>query len=432
MRNIPLKSRTIAEDAEVALSNRWSSWTSSLRCIEPAEVSRCTLALMLTLCFNTSAQMDTSLQLISKVDFQPQYELHDGKIIGLMGYTKTLSAPINIPAPTLTFEEGDSVNLSFWNLSQGAPHTIHLHGLDVDQANDGVPHLSFEVEHDEIGNYYFKAPHPGTYLYHCHVTSVLHVQGGMYGLMIIKPKSNPNLTWENGYQFDSENAWLFSEVDTNWHHDSIINHPHDPLATTHTILPYSPQHFVVNGKSEAQLSAMPLVASVGEKVYMRLANIGYFGNRVIFPAGMNAEVISSDGRPLPNTFSSDTIDVYPGERFGVMLEANSEFNDVVQVQYVDMNTHQVANTQEVDLTVSGFVGLDETVDQSFYAYPNPAATSVKLPLSGTWYATDLSGRQAQKIQSSGKTFNITSLKEGTYLLKHYDLPQKTIKLTVIR
>lgn len=432
MRNKRLKIKAVTEDVvlnppkyvQATPLNRWNSWSSGL--------SRCTLGLLLVLSFSSAAQIDTSLQLISKVDFQAQYELHDGKLIGLMGYTQTISGSINIPAPTLTFEEGDSVNLSFWNLSQGAPHTIHLHGLDVDQANDGVPHLSFEVEHDSTGHYYFKAPHPGTYLYHCHVTSVLHVQGGMYGLMIIKPKSNPNLTWENGYEFDSENAWLLSEVDTNWHHDSIINHPHDPMAMTHMILPYKPQHFVVNGKSEAQLDTMPLVASVGEKVYMRLANIGYYANRVIFPSGMNAQVIASDGRPLPNVFNSDTIAVYPGERFGVMLEANAEFNDVVQIEYVDLNTHQVTNTQEVDVTISGFIGLDELDETMRLAYPNPASNEVHLPNAGEWMVQDLSGRMVARLQSDDTRFNVSQLTNGTYLLTRDGQNPQLIKLIIQR
>jgi len=378
------------------------------------------------------SQMDASVQLISKVDFQPQYELEDGNEILLMGYTQTISAPINIPAPTLIFEEGDSVNLSLWNLSQGAPHTIHLHGLDVNQQNDGVPQLSFEIEHDETGDYYFKAPHPGTYIYHCHVMSVIHVQGGMYGLLIVKPKSDPNLTWENGYQFDSEQAWMMSEVDTNWHHDSIINHPHDPMNMLHTVLTYAPQHFLVNGKSGAQLDAMSLTASVGEKVYMRLANIGYYANRIIFPSGMNAQIIASDGRPIPNAFNSDTVDVYPGERYGVMLEATAEFNDIVQIQYVDLNTQNVANTQEIDLVVSGFIGLEEEHLSVQPAHPNPAAYEVHLPYSGIWTVQDFSGRHVMQLNSDHKTFDITSVPEGTYLLTSNNEPSQRVKLIVQR
>ncbi len=397
-----------------------------------SSLSRCTLALLLVFSLSASAQMDTTVQLISKIDFQEQFELHDGNLIHLMGFTELISAPINIPSPTLIFEEGDSVNLSLWNLSQGAPHTIHLHGLDVNQANDGVPQLSFEVEHDSIGDYYFKAPHPGTYIYHCHVMSVLHVQSGMYGLLIVKPKSNPNLTWENGYEFDSERAWMMSEVDTNWHHDSIINHPHTTGMNMDPILPYQPQHYLINGNAETQLDATPLVASVGEKVYMRLANIGYYGNKVIFPSGMNAQVIASDGRPLPNVFNSDTVVIYPGERFGVMLEATAEFNDVVQIQYVDMNTHQVANTQEVDLSISGFVALNEVDATVQFAYPNPASNQVKLPNAGNWTVQDLSGRQISQIHSASTQFDVSQLANGTYLLRQSGESTQLIKLIIQR
>lgn len=387
------------------------------------------LSLMLNPAFG---QMDTTLQLISKVDFQEQYELHDGNLIHLMGFTQLISAPLNIPAPTLVFEEGDSVNLSLWNLSQGAPHTIHLHGLDVNQENDGVPSLSFEIPHDSTANYYFKAPHPGTYIYHCHVTSVIHVQGGMYGLLIVKPKSNPNLTWENGYEFDSEHAWMMSEVDTIWHHDSIVNHPHDPNNMLHVVPDYYPQHYLINGKSEAQLDTMPIIASVGEKVYFRLANIGYDGNEIIFPSGMNAQVIASDGRPLPSPFNSDTINVYPGERFGVMLEADSEFNDVIQVNFVNLNTQEIESTQEVDLTISGFIGLNEISGSNYVAYPNPANIEVKLPFSGICLVLDLSGRQVTQLTSNNDVYDVSTLEVGTYIMRNFEEPNHSVKVTIQR
>ena len=379
-----------------------------------------------------SAQMDTTVQLISKIDIQPQYELYDGKLIGLMGYTKLLGEPIDLPSPTLIFEEGDSVRLSMWNLSQGAPHTIHLHGLDVDQANDGVPQLSFEIPHDSTGNYYFKAPHPGTYIYHCHVMSVLHVQAGMYGLLIVKPKSNPNVTWENGYEFDSEYAWLMSEVDTNWHHDSILNEPHGNGMMHASVLPYYPQHYLINGNSEGQLDNMAISATVGEKVYMRLANIGYYANRVVFPAEMNATVISSDGRPLPNTFDSDTVIVYPGERFGVLLEATTEFTDVIQVHYVNLNTHSVENVQEIDLTVEGFLGIEQASENESYAKPNPAKTTVLLPSSGRWIVLDLSGRTVANLDSDTNEYSIAHVQDGTYVLRKETNPSQTIKLMIAR
>lgn len=374
--------------------------------------------LLLISCFvgiSAIGQMDTSVMLISKIDFQPQYELHDGTLVELMGYSKTLGGALVLPSPTLEFEEGDSVNLSFWNLSQGPPHTIHLHGLDVDQQNDGVPMLSFDVVHDDTGSYFFKAPHPGTYIYHCHVTSVLHVQAGMYGLLIVRPKSNPNQTWDGGYDFHSEKAWMLSELDTNWHHDSIINHDHDPQATTHIILPYKPQHFLVNGKSESQLQATPYTASVGEIVYLRLANIGYYGNRIVLPVGLNAVIVSSDGRPLPAPIYSNTLEIYPGERYGVLVEAVSEFNGAIDVEYINLNTQEVENTQSVDVNIEGFIGLNELEDETFL-YPNPATDVVRTSENGDWLVFDISGKQLNTIRSEQNQLDVKHLNNGMYLL----------------
>ena len=91
------------------------------------------------------AQKRVVKQLFSKIDLEPQFELPDGNKIALMGYTELLGQSISIPGPLLEFGEGDSVTLILNNYSQGAPHTIHLHGLDANQANDGVPELSFLI-----------------------------------------------------------------------------------------------------------------------------------------------------------------------------------------------------------------------------------------------------------------------------------------------
>lgn len=385
------------------------------------------IAFLLLISITANAQMDTSLFLISKVDFQPQYVLSDGKQVELMGYSKTIGGALVLPSPTLEIEEGDSVNLSFWNLSQGAPHTIHLHGLDVNQEYDGVPMLSFEVAHDDTGSYYFQAPHPGTYLYHCHVTSVLHVQGGMYGMVIVRPKNNPNQSWNGGYDFDSERAWLLSELDTNWHHDSIINHPHDPMAMTHVILPYKPQHYLVNGKSETQLDATPFQAAVGEKVYLRLANIGYYGNQIVFPAGLQAQIVSSDGRPLPTAYASDTLDIFPGERFEVLVEATSEFVDAIQFNYIDMNTQTIANTQEVEVIIAGFMGQDELNDP-LYFYPNPATNVLNVSENGVWSIYTIAGQLVKTETTDNYQLNVSDLQEGSYLLRS---PSETTKKLLI-
>lgn len=322
-----------------------------------------------------SQAQDVTKLIFSKMDMAPQYELWDGNSTLLMGFTELMSTPISLPAPTLIFNEGDSVELKLRNMSQAAPHTIHLHGLDVDQQNDGVPHLSFVVEHTETRSYHFKAPHPGTYIYHCHVFSSLHVQAGMYGLLIVKPSDGSNNTWTGGYAFDKEYAWLMSEIDVNWHEDSIINETYDTSAMMHFIPEYHPQYFLVNGKSEQQLSdtSLAIHAETNQKIYLRLANIGNYGNRIIFPSALNVEIVSTDGRPLPTIEESDTVVVTPGERYGVMLNPTSDFNDSIFIEYFNLNTQEVENTQAVVVSISNPFRISEEDDKaSLSVYPNPA------------------------------------------------------------
>lgn len=345
------------------------------------------IILGLFLSFNwTKAQIDTTVRLVSKVDNDKQFELWDGTETMLMGYTKLLGESINLPSPVLYFNEGDSVELKLKNFSQGAPHTIHLHGLDVDQQNDGVPHLSFTVEHSEEGSYFFKAPHPGTYLYHCHVVSSIHVQAGMYGLLVVKPSSGLNETWENGFEYYKEYAWLSSEIDTNWHTEEFIHHQYDDNQQEHILPDYAPQYFLINGKSEQQLSdSLTEIQTIANtNTYLRLANIGYFGNRIIIPSELNAKIVSSDGRPLPSIEVSDTVELLPGERYGVILSPTEELMDSIKVEYFNLNTELIHSVQSVAISVDGFLSTEETtVRKTLSIYPNPAIDFISVNSSET-------------------------------------------------
>ena len=95
--------------------------------------------------------------------------LLDGQNVNVWGFAPNFGGFATIPGPTMIVNEGDIVTLNITNQSP-VPHTVHLHGLDVDQINDGVPQTSFEIPGMMgTGSYSFPAPHPGTYMYHCHV-----------------------------------------------------------------------------------------------------------------------------------------------------------------------------------------------------------------------------------------------------------------------
>jgi len=377
------------------------------------------------------SQQKVSTQLFSKMDFVPQFTLWDGNITMLMGFTSLMGTPIDIPGPTLIYTEGDSVELKLRNMSQSASHTIHLHGLDVNQQNDGVPHLSFEVGHNETESYFFKAPHPGTYLYHCHVTSSLHVQAGMYGMLIVKPQ-NINETWDGGFTFDKEYAWMTSEIDTVWHTDSIINHPHDTTTMMRLLPDYNPQYFFVNGRSENQLSDslnnIYISATANETVLLRLANIGYYGNRFIFPNQLNAKIISSDGRPLPNIEISDTLEILPGERYQLLLQSTIEFIDSITIQYFNLNSQIVENTQNVPIEISGFASVFTENLNEINVYPNPVTDFLYFQ----YYVKqidiyNINGSLIYSVNNSNQVY-VSHLEKGIYFVKLNTEIYKFIKL----
>ncbi len=144
--------------------------------------------------------------------------MHDGTTLRIWGFREdgSASSPYWVPGPTIRCKEGDHLFIHFANTS-GLEHTIHAHGMDVPQAVDGVPETSATVPPFGEFIYDFIVPHAGTYAYHCHVHTVLHLQMGMYGSVIVDPISGANTVWEGGPAFDRERLWVTGEYDSYWH-----------------------------------------------------------------------------------------------------------------------------------------------------------------------------------------------------------------------
>jgi len=109
-----------------------------------------------------------------------------------------------VPAPTLRFNEGDSVTVKFINKTPYS-HTIHFHGSH-NSANDGVIP---QVLPGQQYTYNFTAEEAGLFMYHCHAfPTTQHVRMGMYGAMIIDPVDHP-------MQPAREYLFVLSELDPN-------------------------------------------------------------------------------------------------------------------------------------------------------------------------------------------------------------------------
>lgn len=93
-----------------------------------------------------------------------------------------------IPGPELRMKNGELVEVTLINKNIDAGVTIHWHGLDVPNAEDGVAGATQDaVMPGESYTYRFRAEQTGTFWYHSHQHSNEAVQKGLFGALIVEP-----------------------------------------------------------------------------------------------------------------------------------------------------------------------------------------------------------------------------------------------------
>ena len=259
--------------------------------------------------------------------------------------------------PVIEGIEGQEVSIT---LTSARAHTIHFHGLDVDQANDGTPATSGYVSNGKgnslfgrvegyvnLGSsftYRFIAPHAGTYHYHCHVDTPLHYDMGMHGTVIIRP-ANGSATdaWEGGPTFSKEYVWQLGTFDTSWRAVDVSG----PVTAR-----YRPDCFMINGRNGADAQSDPTVAvtaNAGDKVLIRV-NQSSFQSARIELGGLPFEVIASDGRPLPAPLTKTSLYASPGERYDLLVTMPAAGTRYATVSYYDNRGANVISSVVTTLT----------------------------------------------------------------------------------
>ena len=102
----------------------------------------------------------------------------------LDGYTLNDSSP----GPEIRATQGDLVEVTFVNESVDDGATLHWHGVDVPNAEDGVAGVTQDaVPPGGRYVYRFVAEDAGTYWYHSHQVSHEQVKGGLFGTLVVEP-----------------------------------------------------------------------------------------------------------------------------------------------------------------------------------------------------------------------------------------------------
>ncbi|MDD1676227.1 MAG: multicopper oxidase domain-containing protein [Methanomicrobiales archaeon] len=208
--------------------------------------------------------------------------------------------------------------------------------------------------------YYFRAEHPGTYMYHCHVAAAEHVQMGMYGALIIRPRTGGTgavifnqiygdnalsaanaPTQSDVFTAGKEYTFLLSEIDPNWH--AIIEQ-----GKRKAFYPpnWKPELWFVNGRTfpetifnfawNAPAGATNLAdyrdpryntyinIQSGDIFLIRYINMGY-QEHPMHQHGWHFKVMGTDARPLTNSYQKYTILIGSGETYDVLVTADPTY-----------------------------------------------------------------------------------------------------------
>ncbi len=231
-----------------------------------------------------SYTMDGNTKVFALTVSKIQWETSPGKKVDAYAYNGM------VPGPLLRVTEGDRVRVVVKN-EMDESTAVHWHGLLVDNKSDGVPFITQDpIRSGETYTYEFTAVNPGTHMYHSHHNAVAQVTGGLLGALIVDPKDKAELT---RYKEDVDVVMVLN--------DGLLG-------------------FTLNGKEFP--ATAPIAVKQGQRVRIRYMNEG----QIIHPMhlhGLTMLVVEKDGYALPQPYKVDTLNVAPGERFDVIVEANN-------------------------------------------------------------------------------------------------------------
>ncbi|QYN40176.1 multicopper oxidase family protein [Pseudonocardia sp. DSM 110487] len=134
----------------------------------------------------STAPADVRVELVAR---EGSFRLASGEEV--TGYTLNGTSP----GPAIHAELGQLVEVHLVNESVPDGATLHWHGLDVPNADDGVAGVTQDAV--PVGGsftYRFRADQAGTFWYHSHQVSHVQVQRGLLGALVVTPPGGVGAT----------------------------------------------------------------------------------------------------------------------------------------------------------------------------------------------------------------------------------------------
>jgi FtsP/CotA-like multicopper oxidase with cupredoxin domain len=234
-----------------------------------------------------------------------------------------------VPGPRIRVTEGDRVRIRVKN-ELPEPTTVHWHGLILPNEMDGPSEITqAPIPPGGAYTYEFTTEQAGTFFYHTHANSDRQQALGLYGALIIDPKTPPR-----GTQADLEHVILMQE----WLLREGLTYPAMLMEGT------LPNFFTFNGKAYPATENVKM--KVGQTIKLRFIGSN---NNFIHPLHVHGgpfTVVARDGETLAEAarFDADTVNVGPGQRYDVIWKARRPGKWLVHCHIPHHTTN--ANTEQ--------------------------------------------------------------------------------------
>lgn len=211
-----------------------------------------------------------------------------------------------VPGPRITLTQGDRVRMIVKN-NLPEPTSVHWHGLILPNEMDGASEVTQKpIEPGATFTYEFTVEQEGTFFYHSHHEPDRQQALGMYGALVIEPKTKPAAPVYNREATIQLQEWTVRGGNT---------FPAMPMEGL------MPNFFTINGK--AYPSTETVNAKVGDNVLVRFIGTSSAFIHPMHIHGGPFKIVATDGNPVPEAAQllKDTVNVGPGERYDVIWTA---------------------------------------------------------------------------------------------------------------
>ena len=198
-----------------------------------------------------------------------------------------------VPGPILRVRQGDHVQIHLVN-DMAIAHGIDIHAAQVAPSKHFAP-----IPGKTDLSYDFDANVPGVFMYHCSAPPmVTHIANGMYGMMIVDPRSG----WSKAQEVTIEQGEFYGDPDDK----GLVS------GDSKRMMDERPDFVVFNGVIE-KYADKPIQIKVGQPVRIFFVNAGPNRTSSFHVVGTVFTSVYRSGNPANPLHGVQTFEVGPGD-----------------------------------------------------------------------------------------------------------------------